>query len=196
MRGRASQMRSMDAKTKHILLSAFAMFARYGYAKTTMSDIAAEAGVARQTVYNAFESKEEILRAVVKDAGATSLAEVQEAWAAQSDLSSKLAAFQRLGPLAWYKAMRLAPDWANLMDGVSKEAVVELAELEANWIAALVDLLGQHRSELAADCDLFGAAEFIYATSKNSKTGAQTAEDMERRLATIHAAAMALLTRR
>ncbi|MEO1554752.1 MAG: helix-turn-helix domain-containing protein, partial [Pseudomonadota bacterium] len=67
----------MDAKTEHIVRAGWAMFARYGYAKTTMSDIATEAGVARQTVYNAFASKEDILRAVVRVAGEESLTSVQ-----------------------------------------------------------------------------------------------------------------------
>ena len=51
----------MDERHLDILKAAWAMFARYGFGKTTMSDIANEAGVARQTVYNAFSSKDSSL---------------------------------------------------------------------------------------------------------------------------------------
>src|SRR6516162_5142740 len=36
------------------------MLARYGYQKTTMDDIAREAGVAKRTIYMHFASKEEV----------------------------------------------------------------------------------------------------------------------------------------
>ena len=56
----------MNSRTQNILEAAQIVFARYGVSKTTMSDIAREAGVARQTVYNAFATKNEVLREVVR----------------------------------------------------------------------------------------------------------------------------------
>ena len=38
------------------------VFSNYGFRKTSMSDLAEAAGVSRQTLYNRFSSKEEILR--------------------------------------------------------------------------------------------------------------------------------------
>ena len=70
----------MIDKTETILNAATVMFARYGYAKTTIGDIVTEAGVARQTVYNSFSSKEEILRAVVQRSGDQMHNAVINAW--------------------------------------------------------------------------------------------------------------------
>ena len=99
----------MEKKSIEMLKAGWAMFARYGFAKTTMSDIANEAGVSRQTLYNAFASKEDILRAVVRHAGEESLATVKEEWTKVETLEEKLAAFQIFGPQAWYEVMITAP---------------------------------------------------------------------------------------
>jgi AcrR family transcriptional regulator len=57
--------RAQAAATRHeILEAAQGLFERQGYAATTMSAIAAEAGVALKTVYVAFETKSGVLRAL------------------------------------------------------------------------------------------------------------------------------------
>jgi TetR/AcrR family transcriptional repressor of mexJK operon len=53
------------ARTRHaIAKTAAELFLRRGYGGTSMDLIAAEAGVARQTIYNQFESKEALFRAI------------------------------------------------------------------------------------------------------------------------------------
>src|SRR5712691_12578888 len=55
--------RAQAAETRRqILEGALRLFERQGYAATTMSAIAAEAGVALKTVYVAFETKSGVLR--------------------------------------------------------------------------------------------------------------------------------------
>jgi AcrR family transcriptional regulator len=57
--------REQAAATRgEILDAAQALFERQGYAATTMTAIAAEAGVALKTVYKAFETKSGVLRAL------------------------------------------------------------------------------------------------------------------------------------
>ncbi|HEV7462185.1 MAG TPA: helix-turn-helix domain-containing protein, partial [Solirubrobacteraceae bacterium] len=53
-----------EATRREILEAAQRLFERQGYAATTMSAIAAEAGVALKTVYVAFETKSGLLRAL------------------------------------------------------------------------------------------------------------------------------------
>jgi|SRR5262245_17571962 len=53
------------ARTRHAIVKTAAdLFLRRGYGGTSMDLIAAEAGVARQTIYNQFESKEALFRAI------------------------------------------------------------------------------------------------------------------------------------
>jgi TetR/AcrR family acrAB operon transcriptional repressor len=54
-----------DERQQQILNAAAMVIVRLGYDKTTMSDIAAEAGVSRGTVYLYFKGKEELFEALV-----------------------------------------------------------------------------------------------------------------------------------
>ena len=42
------------------------MFSRYGVKRTSMVDLAQEAGVSRQTLYNVFRNKDDVLRALIR----------------------------------------------------------------------------------------------------------------------------------
>jgi len=63
---------------------------RYGIGRTTMADIAQSAGVARQTLYNAYPNKDEVLRAVVRASTQHYIKHVEDAWTSLPDLSSKI----------------------------------------------------------------------------------------------------------
>src|SRR5690348_4663407 len=54
-----------DERQQQILDAAAAVIIRLGYDKTSMSDIADEAGVSRGTVYLYFKGKEELFEALV-----------------------------------------------------------------------------------------------------------------------------------
>lgn len=53
-------------KRAAILTAAFSLFGHYGYRRTSIDDIAQEAGIAKGTVYLYFKSKEEIFRALAQ----------------------------------------------------------------------------------------------------------------------------------
>lgn len=53
-------MRKTDQKRQHILDTAYRLFQSKGFANTSMSEITAEAGGSKATVYNYFSSKEEL----------------------------------------------------------------------------------------------------------------------------------------
>src|ERR1044071_4081959 len=58
-------MRSNDERQEQILDAAAAVFIRLGYDKTTMSDIAEEAGTSRRTVYLYFKGKEKLFEGLL-----------------------------------------------------------------------------------------------------------------------------------
>lgn len=55
-------------RRKHVLESALNTFARYGYRKTSMDDVARAADISRPGLYFLFSSKENLFRAAVIDA--------------------------------------------------------------------------------------------------------------------------------
>jgi AcrR family transcriptional regulator len=56
-----------DKSKKHILDIALKMFSSRGFYTTTINQIAKEAGIATGLIYNYFESKEDLLDAIVKN---------------------------------------------------------------------------------------------------------------------------------
>lgn len=187
-------MISMSDKTNMIVTAAAQMFARYGYSKTTMGDIAAEAGVARQTVYNAFPGKEEILREVVRQAGEQTYTAVMDVWVHAGSVDEKLSAFHDHGPLKWFEAIRAAPDWAELMDGMHKAASEEMTALDVKWQAAITQMLEGEAAQGTIQAPLDPAVvDFFYSTSLNAKHGVDDIAKLRTRLSTIKAATLALL---
>ena len=181
------QIKSMTDKTQIIVTAATNMFARYGYAKTTMGDIASEAGVARQTVYNAFPGKDEILRAVVRQAGEDTYAAVMKAWSKTDSIDEKLSIFHELGPLKWFEAIRAAPDWAELIDGMHNAASEVMAAQDAQWRHAFATVLRTNATERP------DVVDFFYSASLNAKYGVEDVQHLRTRLATIKNATLALL---
>jgi AcrR family transcriptional regulator len=63
------QFSQMREKSKRIIMeTALKLFSRYGFHATSINKIASEAGIAVGLVYNYFESKEDLLDQIVKDA--------------------------------------------------------------------------------------------------------------------------------
>src|SRR5690348_220890 len=62
---RKKPMSDNDERQEQLLRAAAVVIIRQGYDKTTMSDIADEAGVSRGTVYLYFKGKEELLEALL-----------------------------------------------------------------------------------------------------------------------------------
>ncbi|MEU4811898.1 TetR/AcrR family transcriptional regulator [Nocardia fluminea] len=81
-------------KQQAVLAAAFTVFARVGYAQARVDEIAAEARVAKATVYNHFGDKETVFRQVVRSltnsALATNLAAVDQLCGDGTDLPASL----------------------------------------------------------------------------------------------------------
>jgi AcrR family transcriptional regulator len=60
-----SDPRKLDERAHRILAAVERLILHYGYDKTTMSDVAAEANVSKSTLYLYWQSKEELLRALL-----------------------------------------------------------------------------------------------------------------------------------
>jgi AcrR family transcriptional regulator len=130
MRPRRSEPR---ARTK-ILEASRKLFARRGFSETSMGDIARAAQVARATVYNNFEDKQDILAAIIREylsgytriaqhlrenarAGQTSFELIQEMvaealrWRVQNaDLRPIVAVARNLRGSGWEEANKAADD--------------------------------------------------------------------------------------
>jgi len=79
-----------NRKREHVIAAASAVFLRYGRVKTTMNDIAAEAGVSRPALYLIFPQKDEIFALVIDRLLDEKLAEWRKALPKMRSLDRKL----------------------------------------------------------------------------------------------------------
>lgn len=56
----------LEERREGVITAAASVFLRYGYARTTMADLAASAGLSRPTLYLLFPDKDEIFTAVIR----------------------------------------------------------------------------------------------------------------------------------
>ena len=180
----------MTEKNSQILDAAQAIFARYGVSKTTMNDIAREAGIARQTLYNKYPGKSEVLRACVRQYGDTSLAQVQEAWKSEPTFAGQLDKFFALCPLAWFDTIKSAPEAADLLDGVNAVAAEELNAMRIEWEKLWSRQIGAATSYSG---DIPALAAFIYSTAINAKYNLSSREELVTRLSILKQAVLGLI---
>lgn len=185
----------MNERNTRILEAAQSVFARYGVGKTTMNDIAREAGVARQTLYNSYPGKDEVVRAVVQNSFEQTFSQVAEAWQTGQTLEDKLDSFFRLGPLAWYDAVESSPDAAEFLDGVHIVAKEEMERAGRRGTEAFSDMLRDYAPDLAdRPGGIEAIAEFIYSTAINAKKNAENRQVLEQRLSVLKASVLALVS--
>jgi AcrR family transcriptional regulator len=107
---------TLPPRRHQIVDAAIKVFLRYGYARTTMVDIAQAAGLTRPTLYASFPEKESIFSAVVATMVAAKMAEIREGLQQHRNFEAKL----RFACDAWagdgYDLVRNHPDAADMFD--------------------------------------------------------------------------------
>ena len=84
-------MEKAEPKSASILDAALPVFARYGFHKTTMVDIARAAGISRASLYLVFNSKEELFRAGSARAHEQTMSDVERVLSRKGDVVDRIA---------------------------------------------------------------------------------------------------------
>jgi AcrR family transcriptional regulator len=85
-------MEKAEPKSASILDAALPVFARYGFHKTTMVDIARAAGISRASLYLVFNSKEELFRAGSARAHERTMSDVESVLSSKGEVVDRIAA--------------------------------------------------------------------------------------------------------
>ncbi|HMO75621.1 MAG TPA: helix-turn-helix domain-containing protein [Sphingopyxis sp.] len=127
-----------EAKIDRAVVAAADQFIRYGFARTTMGDIARAAEMSRPALYLLFPGKEELFEAAVEHLNRIRLAEIRGALARTRGLPDRLFTACDLWLVQVFDLQRRTPD-ARDMDDLSIPVVRRVyAELEA-LIAELIE---------------------------------------------------------
>lgn len=92
---KASNSHPSERKRRAIQKAGTAVFLRLGYGSASMEQIAAEAKVSKQTIYNHFHSKDELFKAIVTDIAASLMAPLSMRESARSPPDTVLRALGR-----------------------------------------------------------------------------------------------------
>lgn len=89
-----------DDKKKAIIQTALDLFDQYGYEKVSMTDIAEKARVSRASIYNFFESKDNLRRIIIKNILDDSIERVQKLLQEQINFIDKVGEYIKIR--TWY----------------------------------------------------------------------------------------------
>lgn len=176
-------------KRSAILAAAQTCFWRNGIRRTSIEDVAREAGVAKGTVYLYFASKEELFGSLARELCTAALAAVHAALAARGPLAARLAAALDAKVGYFHRLLAGSLHAAELVD--SKAAVAErsLAELDRDFHSAIDRAL----SAAKAGGDARGRAELLdlilaaaYGTARQAELRGESSSEVFRARLQLH----------
>ena len=167
-----------DARLVPVLDAAVGVFARFGFRKTSMDEVARAAGVSRQGLYLQFANKEELFRKALVHTLNQQLNAAVAALDQDDGLEQRLIAACE----AWSGRFvgSLGADAADLMCTSTSLAGSTLSDYETQFESAVTDAIVN--SPLAGVCGLAGlrpadVARALHATARGLKHSATSRED-------------------
>lgn len=181
-----------------MLDAAMAVFARYGFKRASMADIAAEAGVSRPALYLWFRSKQDVLRSLAEQLRESALAGAAAGWTGGRSFEANLEATILGKDLDFFRLLHASPHGAEIL--TADEALT--AEISRDLDRKFRGLMARHMRaaadageiQLAAMDDDADALATVVAISVKALIGEAVDEDAfrlgVRRLAKLTAAAV------
>jgi AcrR family transcriptional regulator len=168
-----------EPKVSALLDAAVGVFARFGFRKTSMEDVARAAGVSRQGLYLSFANKEELFRRALVHSLHSQLAAAIAALArAEEGLEARL-----IGACVDWSGRfvgSLGVDATDLMCTSTSLAGATLAEYEWQFEEALAHAISASalaESCAAADLEVADLARALHATARGLKQSCKTPEE-------------------
>lgn len=155
---------SDDPKRARLLEAALAVFARYGFRRASMADIAAEAGVSRPALYLQFRSKQDVLCSLADGLRARAIAGATEAWREGASFAENLEATVLGKERDIFPLLHASPHGAEILTADAKLTAEIVADLDRSFRALIArrarDAAAAGEIDLACldgDADAFAA---------------------------------------
>ena len=167
-----------DQKTERVMAAARQVFLRYGFTRTTMSDIAEAAKMSRPALYLVFPSKDDIFSAVIERSFAEMLAAIREGIGRFQSPYQKLTFAFDIWCVRPFELVQVSPEARDLLDNGHEFARAIKARASAEFetiVAKAVEPVARARPSLKLSATEF--AEVLIAALAGFK---QTAPDAAR----------------
>ena len=169
-----------------ILEAATRVFTRYGVKRTTMNDIAEEAGIVRQTLYNVFKNKDEVLCAAIRWFCDMSLAAADVELSKTNSLDEQLDILFHHFVVAAYEMIEQSPDADDVINGFNALGKEELEQAKARFSEAFETLLTPHANALQANgYEVAAMADYVTTAAKGVKGQARDKAHLLASLSTL-----------
>ncbi|MEQ8700219.1 MAG: TetR family transcriptional regulator [Bauldia litoralis] len=167
----------MTKTEKNILDAAVRLFSRYGVKRTSMGDLAQEAGVSRQTLYNAFKNKDDVLRALIRLYTEEALAEIEAALDLVQALGDQLDIVFDKMVVAGFDLVATMPNAQDLIDGFNSAGKEEMGASAEKFRVVIERILSPHHAALAkAGLTPSNLSDFV---QRSAKAAGGTARDKD-----------------
>jgi len=165
-----------SARRQHIIKVAIGVFLRYGYARTTMADIAKAAGLARTALYPMFSDKEAIFSAVIEAMVTEKLSDIRRGLPERSSFDAKL----RFACESWgaegFELVQSNPDAKDMFDLGFKSVGESISAFEV----LLVEIIREPLREAGLDVQAKELARVIAFAIKGFKVIARDGKEIRR----------------
>ncbi len=187
-------MKRMKTKETDIIDAAMRVFSRFGIKRATMNDIAGEVGVARQTLYASFSTKDDILRATIRLAAERNIAAINTECETAQTLGEKLHIFFTHHAIRPFEKIKASAEPEDLLSGFNAAGEKEIEKSNAAYCAALERILKPYEAQLAeTGLTLRGLAELIQVSSAGFKQSAKSKKQLMRLHDALKASVLATL---
>lgn len=166
-------------KLERVVASATDVFTRYGYARTTMADIAAKASMSRPALYLLFPDKESIFDSVIRRMDELKLADIADGLAEMDDPGDRLLKACLEWGLHGIELTAAHPDAADLFD-LRFRAV---REVYANFETLVTGLIAEKVARSGIDASPTEIARALIYGMRGLRDVPQDGSDMRRLIA-------------
>jgi AcrR family transcriptional regulator len=170
-----------DAESRRaaILDAALRVFGQYGYRRTSMDDIAQQAGIGKGTIYLSFAGKDEVFLALSQRLSERMLADAEAARHRQGTTADKLAAMSAAWFGTYVETIMHSPHAAELMDAKSRLSTEVVTRATDRYQRLVQDVLAEAAAAGELDLEAAGltpeaAAELLIAAARGLESSAAT----------------------
>lgn len=179
-----------ENRRAEILDAALQMFGQYGYRRTSMDDLAREAGIAKGTIYLSFASKEEVFRALSERLSHRMIAGAEAASRQAGTTADKLAAMHAAWFGTYADTISRSPHAAELLDAKHRQSADLVSDAASRYKRLVRDILTEAATagELdleSADLTADTAAELLIASARGLESTAAAPAAYRRSLTTL-----------
>jgi len=179
-----------QGKRAAILDAALRLFGQYGYKRTSIDDIAAEADIAKGSIYLSFASKEEIFRALCEDIVQRIEAEAVRARDSDAPLPDRIVAILQAKFGFYFATVRSSPHAVELMDSKNQLSAGLFEKLDRRYQRILREALEEasNRGEIAPQrrgLSPAGVVELLLAGAYGIEHSAASSSILQRRMSEL-----------